>query len=220
MPRKFDAHLNSGDISEEMIATICIPVIPKDLHEIPNLWLLTSGESLSNFLPWQAGLFFTTDVMWPDLEKRPFCMMPIEEYVLHRHHRRLWCIGRNISEKRFTEAWKWFLRMPFFIPVVLIEELIVGLIAMLRSNCWRWKALADRNHRAPIIAALVLVLPSWESLPSASSSLSPTAFVLLLIGTTVLAQGWAPMTRLFIRLLPAFMRFRLRIQLALLSRCG
>ena len=66
-----DAHLNPGDISEEIIAN----------------YLYTSSLRLSNFLPWQAAyseLYFT-DVMWPDFGEKAL-HDAIEEYS-HRHRR-------------------------------------------------------------------------------------------------------------------------------------
>ena len=83
-----DAHLNPGDISEEMIANyLYTNSLPKDLRD-PDLIIRTSGElRLSNFLPWQAAyseLYFT-DVMWPDFGEKAL-QDAIEEYS-HRHRR-------------------------------------------------------------------------------------------------------------------------------------
>ena len=83
-----DAHLNPGDISEEIIANyLYTSSLPKDLQD-PDLIIRTSGElRLSNFLPWQAAyseLYFT-DVMWPDFGEKAL-HAAIEEYS-HRHRR-------------------------------------------------------------------------------------------------------------------------------------
>ena len=83
-----DAHLNPGDISEEIIADyLNTSSLPKDLRD-PDLIIRTSGEiRLSNFLPWQAAyseLYFT-DVMWPDFGEKAL-QDAIVEYS-HRHRR-------------------------------------------------------------------------------------------------------------------------------------
>ena len=83
-----DAHLNPGDISEEIIADyLYTSSLPKDLRD-PDLIIRTSGEiRLSNFLPWQAAyseLYFT-DVMWPDFGEKAL-QDAIVEYS-HRHRR-------------------------------------------------------------------------------------------------------------------------------------
>ncbi len=84
-----DAKVNLYDITEELIGEylFSLDICRKPLRD-PDLIIRTSGElRLSNFLPWQAAyseLYFT-DVLWPDLMRKPL-KEAISEY--NRRNRR------------------------------------------------------------------------------------------------------------------------------------
>ncbi|MTB97703.1 isoprenyl transferase [Streptococcus uberis] len=83
-----DANLNTGDITEDLIANYLLTDHLPYLYRDPDFIIRTSGElRLSNFLPWQSAyseLYFTP-ILWPDFKKTAF-EEALREY--NRRHRR------------------------------------------------------------------------------------------------------------------------------------
>jgi undecaprenyl diphosphate synthase len=83
--------LNSGDVSEELIAQHLYTAQMPD----PDFLIRTSGEyRVSNFLLWQIAYteIYTTPVQWPDFRKEEF-VKALQEY--QKRERRFGAVGEE-----------------------------------------------------------------------------------------------------------------------------